>query len=71
LRTNAHIYIDVGSNIGVQIRKLYEPRKYKGIDPNMKDLAATFGLVEEPTETERMAGLAIYCPKRRKKPKRV
>ena len=23
-----HVYLDVGSNIGVQVRKLYEPRKY-------------------------------------------
>ena len=23
-----HVYLDVGSNIGVQIRKLYEPEKY-------------------------------------------
>uniref|UniRef100_A0A7S0PW17 Uncharacterized protein n=1 Tax=Micromonas pusilla TaxID=38833 RepID=A0A7S0PW17_MICPS len=29
-------YIDVGSNIGVQMRKLYEPWKYAGKDPNMK-----------------------------------
>lgn len=25
-----HAYLDVGSNIGVQLRKLYEPRKYRG-----------------------------------------
>jgi hypothetical protein len=25
-----HVYLDVGSNIGVQIRKLYEPHKYPG-----------------------------------------
>jgi len=25
-----HVYLDMGSNIGVQIRKLYEPSKYKG-----------------------------------------
>ena len=23
-----HVYLDIGSNIGVQIRKLFEPRKY-------------------------------------------
>ena len=25
-----HVYLDVGSNVGVQIRKLYEPKKYPG-----------------------------------------
>ena len=25
-----HIYLDVGTNIAVQIRKLYEPQKYAG-----------------------------------------
>ena len=25
-----HIYLDVGTNIGVQIRKLFEPHKYLG-----------------------------------------
>ena len=25
-----HVYLDIGSNIGVQIRKLYEPRLYPG-----------------------------------------
>ena len=25
-----HVYLDVGSNIGVQIRKLFEPTKYPG-----------------------------------------
>ena len=25
-----HVYLDVGSNIGVQIRKLFEPQKYPG-----------------------------------------
>ena len=29
-----HIYLDVGSNIGVQIRKLFEPHRY----PNAKVL---------------------------------
>lgn len=50
-------YIDVGSNIGVQIRKLYEPQKYNGFDPKMKDLAERFGLLEEPTEGELELGL--------------
>ena len=27
------VYLDVGSNIGVQIRKLYEPSLYVGRDP--------------------------------------
>lgn len=25
-----HVYIDVGSHLGIQVRKLYEPRKYSG-----------------------------------------
>ena len=25
-----HIYLDVGSNIGVQVRKLFEPERYHG-----------------------------------------
>ena len=50
-------YIDVGSNIGVQMRKLYEPWKYAGKDPNMKELAAKFGLLEEPTAEESAAGV--------------
>ena len=30
-----HVYLDVGTNIGVQIRKLYEPTKYPhaGVEP--------------------------------------
>ena len=30
LRNCSRIYLDVGSNIGVQVRKLYEPAKYTG-----------------------------------------
>ena len=33
-----HVYLDVGSNIGVQIRKLFEPSKYPGYK-----VASTFG----------------------------
>ena len=25
-----HVYLDVGSNIGIQVRKLFEPEKYPG-----------------------------------------
>ena len=25
-----HVYLDVGSNIGVQVRKLYQPQYYPG-----------------------------------------
>jgi len=50
-------YLDVGSNIGVQIRKLYEPHKYAGKDPHMKALAARFGLLNEPTVAELEAGV--------------
>lgn len=50
-------YIDVGSNIGVQIRKLYEPSLYVGVDPRMERFAKTVGLGEEPTAEERQAGI--------------
>ena len=27
-----HVYLDVGTNIGVQIRKLFEPERYPGAE---------------------------------------
>lgn len=29
-----HVYIDVGSNMGVQIRKLFEPERYPKAEVN-------------------------------------
>jgi len=52
-----HAYLDVGSNIGVQIRKLYEPALYTGYDPKMRGLAKRFGVDSEPTAAERAAGI--------------
>ena len=37
-----HVYVDVGSNIGVQVRKLYEPYKYPG-SPVLKIFDKYFG----------------------------
>ena len=50
-------YLDVGSNVGVQIRKLYEPHLYAGKDPKMPALARKFELYEEPDDADREAGL--------------
>ena len=36
------VYLDVGSNIGVQIRKLYEPQAYNRVDPELSRLSQTF-----------------------------
>lgn len=35
------VYLDVGSNIGVQIRKLYEPQAYNRVDPELIRLSQT------------------------------
>ena len=50
------VYLDVGSNIGVQIRKLYEPSLYVGRDPKLASLARRFKLYDEPTAEEVAAG---------------
>ena len=55
--TCKHVYLDVGTNLGVQIRKLYEPSLYVGVDPRMKRFAKTVGLGEEPTAEEWQAGI--------------
>ena len=41
-----HVYLDVGSNIGVQIRKLFEPEKYPNAPVNAI-FNSNFGKVEE------------------------
>jgi len=46
LRSCAMIYLDVGSNIGVQVRKLFEPERYPGA-PALKLFDATFGVVQD------------------------
>ena len=51
------VYLDVGSNIGVQIRKLYEPSLYVGRDPKLASLARRFKLYDEPTAEEVAAGI--------------
>jgi hypothetical protein len=51
------MYLDVGSNVGVQIRKLFEPHLYLGKDPDLPQLARAFDLLREPTEAERRAGV--------------
>lgn len=51
------IFLDVGSNVGVQIRKLFEPSLYAGKDPHMPWLAKVFDLRREPTDAERDAGI--------------
>ena len=50
------MYLDIGSNIGVQVRKLYEPHLYAGKDPGMHDIAKRLGLLEEPTKAQRREG---------------
>jgi hypothetical protein len=50
------MYLDIGSNIGVQIRKLFEPHLYAGKDPDMWAFAKRFGLLKEPTKAQRAAG---------------
>lgn len=37
-----HVYLDVGTNIGIQIRKLYEPQKFEGA-PALKYFEEWFG----------------------------
>lgn len=32
-----HVYFDLGSNMGVQVRKIFEPRKFERIPPNPDD----------------------------------
>ena len=51
------VYLDIGSNIGVQIRKLYEPALYNHIDPKMRKFARMFNVFDEPTPAERDAGI--------------
>ena len=51
------VFLDVGSNVGVQVRKLYEPELYSGRDPQLPELAKRWGVYDEPTPAERAAGI--------------
>ena len=67
-----HVYLDVGSNVGIQIRKLYEPHLFTDPIPpveecftrmfgspeerNMKEIC-TFGFEPNPAHKE---GLMVY-----------
>ena len=43
-----HVYLDVGSNIGMQTRKLYEPQLFNQGDPPVKALyEKLFGVIEK------------------------
>jgi len=50
-------YLDIGSNVGVQVRKLYEPQLYAGKDPMLERLARKWHVYNEPTAEERAAGI--------------
>ena len=45
------------SNVGVQVRKLYEPQLYAGKDPMLERLARKWDVYNEPTAEERAAGI--------------
>ena len=61
-----HVYLDVGSNIGVQVRKLYEPAKYAaaavlpvfeeefGPSPARNSKVCTFGFEANPKHAARL-----------------
>jgi hypothetical protein len=55
-------YIDVGSNIGVQIRKLYEPSLYVGVDPRMKRFAKTSCRVGPGSTCNYLGAWAVHTP---------
>lgn len=60
----AHVYLDVGSNIGVQVRKLYEPEKYRGapvlrlfdeyFGSSRRSQVCTFGFEANPVHFRRL-----------------
>ena len=64
LRGCSHVYLDVGTNIGVQIRKLFEPEKYEGspmIDvfarwfpANVRDRVCVVGFEPNPEHAARL-----------------
>jgi hypothetical protein len=62
-----HVYMDMGTNIGVQIRKVYEPRKCPGaaalplfdkyFGPGSRCNVCTIGFEPNPSHTERLITL--------------
>ena len=64
-----HIYFDLGSNIGVQIRKLFEPEKYPGAKvlpqfdrlfgpaPGRRESVCAFGFEANPAHKARLADI--------------
>ena len=52
------VYLYVGSNVGAQIQKLYEPHLYTRKDPGMISLARRLRIYDEPTAAQRAAGIA-------------
>ena len=51
-------YLDIGSNIGVQIRKLYEPALYSGKDDRAEVLASCMRQFTEPAAEQEASGQA-------------
>ena len=66
------VYLDVGSNIGVQVRKLFEPSrypgapvlplfdKYFGVNRNMSKHLCAIGVEMNPSHTLRLAALETH-----------
>jgi hypothetical protein len=64
-----HVYVDVGSNIGVQVRKLYEPSRYTdapvqalftrhfGAEPEQRRRVCAVGFEPSPKHTPRLRQL--------------
>ena len=68
-----HVYIDMGTNIGVQIRKLYEPHLYKGayVLPLFREIFAnetsevcSVGFEANPVHDKYLQEYEAYCAKR-------
>ena len=55
-----HVYIDVGSNIGVQVRKLFEPYKYPR-SPVHKIFNANFGNPKERSKLSSNERNIVYA----------
>jgi len=57
LHSCTHIYLDVGSNIGVQVRKLFEPAKYPNATRLLAEFTKVFG--EPAGRPEKVCALGI------------
>ena len=55
-----HVYLDVGSNVGIQVRKLYEPEKYP--NAQIHDLFnSNFGSIEDRRlSTSNLSGIKNF-----------